>query len=100
MLTLGTFWDPVQLDTGFGMREVTLVPASTYGHQHGRREFLDALDVLRKRHLGRKRDLALKEHGLGLDALVRFVGGDPLWEVHQRVFAVLALESEPMDPRL
>ncbi|WZH53828.1 MAG: polynucleotide kinase-phosphatase [Nocardioides alkalitolerans] len=63
-------------------------------------DYLDALDVLRKRHLGRKRDLALKEHGLGLDALVRFVGGDPLWEVHQRVFAVLALESEPIDPRL
>lgn len=63
-------------------------------------DYLDALDVLRGRHLGRKRDLALREHGLGLDALTRFVAGDPLWQVHQRVFAVLALESEPVDPRL
>jgi hypothetical protein len=35
-----------------------------------------------------------------LDALAGFVAEDPLWQVHQRVFAVLALESEPVDPRL
>jgi 2-desacetyl-2-hydroxyethyl bacteriochlorophyllide A dehydrogenase len=46
VLSLGTYWDPVQLDTAFGMREVALVPASTYGHAHGRREFLDAVDLL------------------------------------------------------
>ena len=49
VLSLGTYWDPVHLDTGFGMREVSLIPASTYGHQHGRREFLDAVDLLAAR---------------------------------------------------
>lgn len=63
-------------------------------------DYLDSLDVLRRRHLGRKRNLALREHGLGLDAVERFVAGAPLWQVHQLVFAVLALESEPVDPRL
>lgn len=63
-------------------------------------DYTGALDVLRRRHLGRKRQLALREHGLGLDALTAFVGGGPLWRVHQAVFAVLALESEPVDPRL
>lgn len=46
VLVLGSFWTPVQLDTAFGMREVSLVPSSTYGHHHGRREFLDAIDLL------------------------------------------------------
>ena len=36
----------------------------------------------------------------GLEALARFVAGEPLWRVHQAVFGVLALESEPVDPRL
>ncbi len=63
-------------------------------------DYLESLDVLRARHLGKKRSLALREHGLGLDALTRFVDHEPLWRVHQMVFAVLALESEPVDPRL
>lgn len=63
-------------------------------------DYTDALDVLRDRHLGKKRQLALREHGLGLEALSGFVGHEPLWKVHQSVFAVLALESEPVDPRL
>ncbi|MBM7515651.1 polynucleotide kinase-phosphatase [Nocardioides nitrophenolicus] len=63
-------------------------------------DYTDALDLLRQRHLGRKRQLALREHGLGLDALTGFVERRPLWQVHQAVFAVLALESEPVDPRL
>jgi polynucleotide kinase-phosphatase len=63
-------------------------------------DYTDALDVLRDRGLGKKRNLALREHGLGVDALTRFVSGEPLWRVHQMVFAVLALESEPVDPRL
>lgn len=36
---------------------------------------------------------------LGLDALLRFVSGEPLWQVHPSAFAVLAQESEPVDPR-
>ncbi len=63
-------------------------------------DYTDSLELLRGRRLDRKRGLALREHGLGLDALSRFVAGDPLWSVHQLVFAVLALESEPVDPRL
>ncbi|MFP5336471.1 MAG: polynucleotide kinase-phosphatase [Actinomycetes bacterium] len=63
-------------------------------------DYLDSLDVLRHRHLGKKRQLALREHGLGLEALTAFVDRAPLWKVHQAVFAVLALESEPVDPRL
>jgi protein phosphatase len=63
-------------------------------------DYTDALDVLRDRGLGKKRNLALREHGLGIDALTRFVTREPLWRVHQMVFAVLALESEPVDPRL
>jgi len=63
-------------------------------------DYTDSLDLLRQRQLGRKRQLALREHWLGLDALTGFVGHEPLWKVHQAVFAVLAPESEPVDPRL
>ncbi len=55
---------------------------------------------LRSRGLGHKRSLALREYALGLEALDRAAAGEPLWRVHQCVFAVLALESEPVDPRL
>jgi protein phosphatase len=55
---------------------------------------------LRSRGLGRKRSLALSEFALGLEALDRFVRRDPLRKVHECVFGVLALESEPVDPRL
>jgi len=55
---------------------------------------------LRRRALGHKRSLALREYALGLEALDRVARGEPLWRVHECVFAVLALESEPVDPRL
>jgi protein phosphatase len=58
------------------------------------------LDRLRQRGLGHKRSLALREYALGLEALERAARGEPLWRVHEPVFAVLALESEPIDPRL
>ncbi|MFV0127273.1 polynucleotide kinase-phosphatase [Streptomyces sp. HMX112] len=58
------------------------------------------LERLRERFLGHKRSLALREYALGLEALDRLAGGEPLWRVHEAVFAVLALESEPVDPRL
>jgi polynucleotide kinase-phosphatase len=63
-------------------------------------DYLDSLDLLRSRDTGRKGGLALREHGLGLESLRLLVDGEPLWRVHQAVFAVLALESEPVDPRL
>ena len=58
------------------------------------------LERLRSRGLGHKRSLAQREYALGLEALDRSARGEPLWRVHQCVFAVLALESEPVDPRL
>ncbi|MFC9652085.1 polynucleotide kinase-phosphatase [Streptomyces sp. NPDC056937] len=60
----------------------------------------DNLRRLRDRSLGHKRSLALREYALGLEALDRLADGEPLWRVHEAVFAVLALESEPVDPRL
>jgi protein phosphatase len=58
------------------------------------------LERLRARHLGVKRALALREFALGIEALERFVKREPLRRVHECVLGVLALESEPVDPRL
>jgi protein phosphatase len=58
------------------------------------------LGRLRKRGLAAKRNLALREFALGVESLERFIRREPLWRVHQAVFGVLALESEPVDPRL
>lgn len=68
-----------------------------YGPEYARPE---RLARLRARSLGHKRSLALREYALGLEALDRLAAGEPLWRVHEAVFAVLALESEPVDPRL
>ena len=58
------------------------------------------LERLRSRGLSAKRSLALREFALGLEALERFARSEPLYRVHECVFGVLALESEPVDPRL
>jgi protein phosphatase len=58
------------------------------------------LDRLRERGLSGKRSLALREFALGIEGLERFVQREPLRRVHECVFGVLALESEPIDPRL
>ena len=58
------------------------------------------LKKLRKRGLGRKRSMALREFALGIEALERFVNREPLRKIHECVFGVLALESEAVDPRL
>jgi protein phosphatase len=55
---------------------------------------------LQSRGLGRKRSLAQREFALGIEALERFVAGEPLYRIHECVFGVLALDSEPVDPRL
>ncbi|WP_405528490.1 polynucleotide kinase-phosphatase [Streptomyces canus] len=68
-----------------------------YGPEYTRPEHLDRL---RKRFLNHKRSLAIREYALGLEALDRLAEGEPLWRVHEAVFGVLALESEPVDPRL
>jgi len=58
------------------------------------------IDRRRARGLGRKRSLTIREFGLGVEALERFVRREPLHRVHECVFGVLALESEPVDPQL
>jgi protein phosphatase len=58
------------------------------------------LERLRGRSVSAKRSLALREFALGIEALERFVRQEPLRRVHECVFGVLALESEPVDPRL
>jgi protein phosphatase len=65
-------------------------------------EYLDPVNLerLRKRGLNRKRSLASREFALGIEGLTRFVHRESLRRVHECVFGVLALESEPVDPRL
>jgi protein phosphatase len=58
------------------------------------------LERLRSRNVGAKRSLASREFALSIEALERFVRKEPLRLTHECVFAVLALESEPIDPRL
>jgi protein phosphatase len=58
------------------------------------------MERLKERSLGHKRSLAVREFALGVEGLERFVRGEPLYRVHECVFGVLALESEPVDPRL
>jgi protein phosphatase len=58
------------------------------------------LTRLRSRAVGAKRSLARREFALGVEGLERFVRNEPLRRIHECVFGVLALESEPIDPRL
>lgn len=60
----------------------------------------DHLQRLRKRGLSTKRSLAMRELLLGLEGLERFVRREPLRRVHECALGVLALESDPVDPRL
>jgi len=60
----------------------------------------DNLSRLKSRGLSGKRSLALREFALGAEGLERFVNREPLRRIHECVFGVLALESEPLDPRL
>ena len=68
-----------------------------YGPEYTTPQYLERL---RERHLGKKRSLAMREFALGVEALERFVDRRPLYRVHECVFAILALESDPVDPRL
>lgn len=58
------------------------------------------LERLRERGLTTKRSMALHEFALGVEGLERFVRREPLRKTHECVFGVLAMESEPVDPRL
>jgi protein phosphatase len=68
-----------------------------YGPEYTAKENLDRL---RNRGLAAKRSLAIREFALGVEALERFARKEPLRRVHECVFGVLAMESEPVDPRL
>jgi hypothetical protein len=68
-----------------------------YGPEYG---LPGNLERLRERGLGHKRSMAEREFALGLEGLRRFVAREPLRRVHECVFGVLAMESEPVDPRL
>jgi protein phosphatase len=68
-----------------------------YGPEYDAPEHLARL---RDRGLGKKRSLAIREFLLGAEALQRFVAREPLRRVHEAVFGVLAMETEPIDPRL
>ena len=68
-----------------------------YGPEYTAEEHLQRL---RERGVGTKRSLAVREFALGIEGLERFVAREPLRRVHECAFAVLALESEPVDPRL
>ena len=72
-------------------------PRTLYGP-----EYTEPANLARLREvgLGRKRSLALREFALGVEAIERFARGEPLRRVHECCFGVLALESEPVDPRL
>lgn len=63
-------------------------------------EYLSNLDKLKKRSLRLKRNMAMKEFAMGVEGLKHFVKRKPLREVHACAFGVLALEREPIDPRL
>jgi protein phosphatase len=76
-----------------GPEYLRLVYGPEYSAEHN-------LARLRSRSLGHKRSLALREFALGIEGLERFAAREPLYRVHECVFGVLALESEPVDPRL
>ncbi|MEL6233015.1 MAG: polynucleotide kinase-phosphatase, partial [Pseudomonadota bacterium] len=63
-------------------------------------DLAENIDRLRRRGLSRKFSLADREFRLGLEGLHRFVDRAPLSKVHHCALGVLALESEPVDPRL
>ncbi len=60
----------------------------------------EKLEELRRRGLNHKRSMALRELALGIEGLERFVRHEPFSRVHECALGVLALESEPVDPRL
>jgi protein phosphatase len=75
----------------------TIISPHFYGAEYSLPEYLDRL---RQRGLLGKKSLALWEFALGVESLDQFVAKKPLRRVHECTFGVLALEREPIDPRL
>ena len=63
-------------------------------------DLAENIERLRERGLGKKFSMPEREYVLGLEGLHRFVEKRPLAEIHACALGVLALESEPVDPRL
>ena len=82
--------------------EKAVAPWRRMAARASRTEYLSPgnLERLRHRSVSSKRSLVLREFALGVESLERFVRHEPLRRVHESVFGVLALESEPIDPRL
>lgn len=55
---------------------------------------------LKNRNTGKKQKLALREFALGVEGIKRFVNGESIERVHECVLATLAMETDPVDPRL
>jgi len=55
---------------------------------------------LKNRNTGKKQKLALKEFALGVEGINRYVNEESIERVHECVLATLAMESDPVDPRL
>ena len=112
------WWKSITGDGGEGMVVKPAEPVATTGRGfvqpgikcRGREylriiygpEYLEPANLrrLRQRSVGRKSSLARREFALGIEALDRFVANEHFARVHECVFGVLALESEPVDPRL
>ncbi len=60
----------------------------------------ERIGAIRRRNVRRKRSLSFREHALAHEALQRFVDGEAHYRVHECIFGILALEEEPIDPRL
>lgn len=58
------------------------------------------LNRLKKRNVGKKQKLALREFALGIEGIQRFVNGESIERVHECVLGTLSMESDPVDPRL
>lgn len=58
------------------------------------------LKRLKNRNVGKKQRHALMEFSLGIEGVERFVNKDSVERIHECVLATLALEAEPVDPRL
>lgn len=58
------------------------------------------LERLKNRNTGKKQKMALKEFALGLEGVTRYVNGETIERVHECSLGALAMESDPVDPRL
>lgn len=60
----------------------------------------EVLAHVKKRGLKKKQQMALDEYALGLEGIQRFIHQESVERIHECVLAVMAIESDPADPRL